>query len=152
MRELEKYISDNIGYFDSEPVPEGSKARFMAALSAEKKKRRMKVTRLSFFPAAAVLAVFVTLSSRPDFSRELQRHHKRLAEKECEILALAERDFPHEARMLRTSIRSITHEAIPLEAQLPEEMPEKEKRRILNDYYNRKHAALECLLAYYYKE
>jgi hypothetical protein len=45
------------------------------------------------------------------------------------------------------SIRSITFEAIPLEDQLPEELSEKEKVEILNEYYNQKYAALESLMA-----
>ena len=67
--------------------------------------------------------------------------------KELDIITLAESNNPYEVDEVLNNIRSITFEAIPLEDQLPEELPTKEKIRILNDYYNQKYEALESLLA-----
>ena len=147
MTELEKYISMNLESFDSEPVPEGSREKFMAAIASEKKTRRIRVISMSFTGIAAACALFLMLFNGHDLSYELQRQHTRLAAKENEIMIKAEVSHPFEADMIANTIRSITFEAIPLEDQLPEEMSEKEKIRILNDYYDRKYSALESLLA-----
>lgn len=146
MTELERYIEANIDSFDVMPVPSGSRERFMSAIASEKKKRRTKVISLAFTGMAAACAVLLTVFAEPDMSRELQRQHRRLAAKENEIMILAERNFPEEVDMIANTIRSITFEAIPLEDQLPEEMPVKERVRILNDYYGHKYEALKSLM------
>lgn len=149
MTELERYISSNLDAFDCEPVPDGSRERFMASVASEKKKRRIKVISFAAAGMAACLAVLLTLSFEPDISKELERHHVRLADKENEIMIIVERDFPNETDMVINTLRSITAEAIPLEEQLPDELSPKEKCRILDDYYDRKHSALEKLMAQY---
>ena len=92
MTELEKYISSNLEAFDSEPMPEGSKVRFMDAVREERRKRRVKIIRLAFTGIAAACAALMVFLAKPDISRELERHHTRLAEKETEILILAEKE------------------------------------------------------------
>lgn len=149
MTELEKYISSNLEAFDSEPMPEGSKARFMDAVGEERRKRRVKITRLAFTGIAAACAALMVFHAKPDISRELKRHHTRLAEKEAEILILAEKEYPYDADAIMSTVRSITAEAIPLEDQLPDEMSMKDKSRILNEYYNYKINALEEVMALY---
>ena len=59
----------------------------------------------------------------------------------------AELNYPDEVDMIANTVRSITFEAIPLEDQLPDELPEKDRIRIINDYYDNKYTALETLLA-----
>ena len=66
---------------------------------------------------------------------------------ENEIMNMAETVCPLEVDIVANTIRSITFEAIPLEDQLPEELSEKDRIRILNDYYDKKYSALESLLA-----
>lgn len=146
MTELERYISSNAGAFDSEPVPAGSRERFMARVAAQKRKRRIRFAGMVSTGIAAAASVMMTLIM-PDISWELGRHHIRLAEQEKRIMSIVERDYPMEMENVTNIIRSITHEAIPLEDQLPDELSRRERSRILNDYYNTKHAALESLLA-----
>ncbi len=146
MTELERYISKNHDAFDSEPVPAGSRERFMAIVTAEKRKRRIRIMSLAISGMAAALAILLTVCVDPDISKELKRHHTRLAEKENEILAMVERDYPDETDMVINTLRSIISEAIPLEEQLPDELPVKEKSRILEDYYESKYSALESLM------
>lgn len=146
MTELERYISSNAGAFDSEPVPAGSRERFMARVAAQKRKRRIRFAGMLSTGIAAAAAVMMTLIM-PDISWELGRHHIRLAEQEKRIMSIVERDYPMEMENVTNIIWSITHEAIPLEDQLPDELSRRERSRILNDYYNTKHAALESLLA-----
>lgn len=147
MTELEKYIRDNIGSFDSELVPTGSKERFLHAIASKKRKKRVRIISLAFCGLAAACAAVLISVIEPDLSKELASHHTRLADAENEIIEAAEINCPHEMGMIINTIRSITSEAIPLEDQLPEEMPEKEKRRILDKYYRQKHEALKTLLA-----
>ena len=98
---------------------------------------------------AASLEVILLLSSQPDIERELERHYTRLAEKEKELMIMVENNFPYEKSMIENIARSITTEAIPLEEQLPDELPLKERRRILNVCYNQKYLAMESLIAHY---
>lgn len=149
MNELEKYISSNLDAFDSEPVPSGDKVRFMGRIDAERRKRRIRVIGMAFAGIAAACSALLFFLSEPDISRELYRHHTRLAEKEMEIMVLAEMNYPSEAEMIMNTVHSITAEAIPLEEQLPDGMNPREKSRILNDYYNRKYYALEKVMEQY---
>ena len=151
MDKIEKYIAEHRSEFDSS-APAGSRERFLAAAQsqAQKRRRRARVISLSFAGlAAACTAVFMVLFSQPDLSHELERHHKRLAEKESEIMILAEQEFPQEKELILNTIRAILVEAIPLEDQLPEELSVKEKSEILMSYFDRKYAALENLMTQY---
>lgn len=147
MTELEKYIKANLESFDSEPVPEGSKKRFLRAAVSEKRKKTVRVISLAFSGLAAACAAVLISVLEPDLSKELVRHHTRLADTENEIIMTAEINCPNEMGMIINTIRAITSEAIPLEDQLPAEMSEKEKRRILDKYYKQKQEALKTLLA-----
>ena len=125
-------------------------AAAQAQAQAQQLRRHTRVLSLSLAGlAAACIAVFMVLFSQPDLSRELERQHKRLAEKESEIMILADQEFPQEKEMIINTIRSILIEAIPLEEQLPEEISMKEKSEILKSYYDRKYAALENLMTQY---
>lgn len=151
MDKIEKYIAEHRSEFDSS-APAGSRERFIAGAlaQAQKRSRRERVISLSFAGlAAACTAVFMVLFSQPDLSHELERHHKRLAEKESEIMILADQEFPQEKELILNTIRAILVEAIPLEEQLPEELSVKEKSEILKSYYDRKYAALENLMTQY---
>lgn len=147
MTELERYIVDNREEFNSAPVPVNSRERFMASVAAERKKRRVRFAGIASTGIAAAIATLLTLTYEPDMEDVLKRHYTRLAEKELNIISLTEENHPHEMEEIINSIHSITFEAIPLEDQLPEELPIKERIRILNEYYNQKHEALERLMA-----
>ena len=154
MDKIEKYIAEHRHEFDSDAAPAGSRERFMAAAQAQaqaqKRRRRARMLSLSLAGlAAACTAVFMVLFSQSDISRELERQHRRLAEKESEIMILAEQEFPQEKELILNTIRAILVEAIPLEEQLPDEISVKEKSEILKSYYDRKYAALENLMTQY---
>lgn len=145
MTELERYIRENIGSFDSEPVPAGSKERFISKLNSERRRARSRLTSLVLAGLAACASILL-MPDRPSLDKELERHYRRMAETESKIMALVEREYPHEKETVINTIRSITAEAIPLEEQLPDEMSMKEKSRIINEYYNHKHSALQLVL------
>ena len=150
MDKIEKYIAEHRQDFDSDCIPSGGRERFMAAAQAQKRRKRIRVLSLSFISlAAACAAIGMILFSQYDLNRELERHHRRLAEKESEIMVLADQKFPQEKEFIINTIRAILVEAIPLEDQLPDGISLKEKSEILNSYYNRKYAALENLMTQY---
>ena len=68
---------------------------------------------------------------------------------EAKLISLVENVCPHEMEAVLKSIRSITAEAIPLPDLLPEEIPAKERVRIIKEYYGRKTEALQSLMACY---
>lgn len=147
MTELERYIIDNRDEFDSIPVPENSRERFMASVAAEKRKRRVRFAGVASTGIAATFAALAVLTNEPDMEKILENHYTRLAEQELDIITLAEANHPYEVEEVLNSIHSITFEAIPLEDQLPDELPARERIRILNEYYNQKYEALKSLMA-----
>ena len=96
---------------------------------------------------AAASAALLVLSHEPDIEDILEKHYTRIAETELQIISLAESKHPYEIEEVMSNIHSITFEAIPLEEQLPKELPETERIRILNDFYNMKYEALKSLMA-----
>lgn len=155
MDDLKKYISEHRDEFDSMPLssmslPSGSKERFMA-----KVKRRNKVKRLgricctAISSAAAVLAVVAVLRYETDESVNVARMVQKMADCEVEIMSMVELHNPYDVQVASSTIRAITDEAIPLEALLPEELPSKERVRILKEYYGRKIEALERVKTVY---
>ena len=147
MTELERFIIDNRDEFDSMPVPENSRDRFMASVAAEKRKRRIRLAGMGFTGIAAASAALLVLSHKPDMEDILEIHYTRIAETELQIISLAESKHPYEIEEVMSNIHSITFEAIPLEEQLPKELPETERIGILNDFYNMKYEALKSLMA-----
>ena len=147
MTELERFIIDNRDEFDSMPVPENSRERFMASVAAEKRKRRIRLAGMASTGIAAALAALLVLNHEPDMEDILEKHYTRIAETELDIISLMESKHPYEIEEVMSNIHSITFEAIPLEEQLPNELPETERIRILNDFYNMKYEALKSLMA-----
>jgi hypothetical protein len=152
MDRLEQYIKENINSFDAELPPSGSRARFMARLEAEK--ARNKVVRFrhvwmsAAVSAAAVVAALVAFSySGAD--KDIERSILAMNSQEAQVIALVEKVCPQEMDVVMSSIRSITFEAIPFTDQLPDELPEKERIRIIKDYYGRKIEALQDIMACY---
>ncbi len=146
MTELERYISSNTEAFDCEPIPEGGKERFMDAFRQERRRNRIQILSMAFTGMAACIAIIMAVLVEPDISKELERHYRRMAMKENEILTIVGRECPEETDMIMNTLRTITADAIPLEDQLPDELSAKDKSRILNEYYDLKYSALENLM------
>lgn len=152
MDRLEQYIKENRNSFDAELPPSGSRERFMARLEAEKARRKAvrfrHVWMSAAVSAAAVLAALVAFSySGAD--KDIERSILAMSSQEAQVIALVEEVCPQEMDVVMSSIRSITFEAIPFTDQLPDEIPEKERIRLITDYYGRKIEALQELMACY---
>lgn len=148
MNGIEKYIKENIGESDVVPVPEGSRNAFMRKVEAERRRRAARSIVLAFSSMAAAAALAV--SFLPDsLSHDIERHHKRLAVKEMEILAVISENSPELMEEVTNTIRVVVSEAIPLEEQLPDVIGDKVKKEILKEYYDSKYRALEQILDQY---
>lgn len=149
MNGLEKYIRENIGAFDTEPVPKGSRERFIEAVNSERRRSRIRMIRIAVAGIAAAFAGLVFLPLESDLSKELDRQYRRLADVENEIMSIVQKQSPWETDYVKSTIRAITTETIPLEEQLPEELSDTEKKRIIQEYYTQKYTALEYLKTQY---
>lgn len=152
MDRLEQYIKENRSSFDMELPPSGSRERFMAKLEAEKPGRKVVNFRpvwLSAAVSAAAVVVAVIALSYSGVDRDIEKSILAMSSQEAQVIALVEEVCPQEMDIVMNSIRSITFEAIPFTDQLPDELPQKERVRIIKDYYGRKTEALQDLMACY---
>ena len=148
MSGIEDYIRENIADFDMHDIPAGSKDVFLKKMKDERRHRGLRITVSAISSMAAAAAIVLSIVPQ-SLASELEKHHRRLAEKESEILILAGKVYPYEADAILSTVRSITAETIPLEDQLPDEMSLKDRRRILKEYYNHKINALEEVMTLY---
>ncbi len=148
MSGIENYIRENIEAFDAFPVPEGSKGTFMKKMKGERSRRRLRtfVVTISSIAAAAALVLFLVPYR---LTRDIERQHRKLALKEVEILTLVSETAPEVLEEIQNTIRMVTTDAIPLEEQLPKDMQEGSKKKILKEYYEIKYKALETILEQY---
>ncbi len=158
MDRIEQYIKSNRGEFDSELPPAGSRDRFLARLEALENAgrvlRKSSVRKVFVCSAAAAVAALVIVAGLSAVRNEnaLEKSIMAMAKAESDMIAYVRQACPHEMDYVIPFIRSITAEAVPLSEQLPEELPSKEKVRILKDYYDRKTEALKHLMACYCNE
>lgn len=151
MDDLKRYILENRAGFDDEPLPVGSRERFMVKVARAEKRR---VWIWAGPAAAAVLAVVSAVSGmyRDMDAGSLERLMLEMTRSEIEIMALVETNFPQDVEAVGNTLRSITAEAIPLASLLPDEMPDVERMEVLKEYYGRKAEALERVKRYYENE
>ena len=155
MDDLKKYINEHRDEFDSVPLPSmslpsGSKGRFMAKVRRRSNVKRLgRVFYTAISSAAALLAVVAILKYETDESLNVARMMQKMTDCEVEILSMVEMHNPYDVEDASSAIREITDEAVPLADLLPEELPSKERVRILKEYYGQKIEALERVrLAY----
>ena len=155
MDDLKKYINEHRDEFDSVPLPSmslpsGSKERFMAKVRRRNKVKRLgRICCAAISSAAALLAVVAILKYETDESLNVARMMQKMTDCEVEILSMVEMHNPYDVEDASSAIREITDEAVPLADLLPEELPSKERVRILKEYYGQKIEALERVrLAY----
>lgn len=153
MDDLKRYILENRAEFDDEPVPVGSREKFMVK-AARAKNRCVWIWTGPAAAAAAILAVVFAVSGvyRGRGAASLERLMLEMTRSEIEIMALVETNFPQDVEAVGNTLRSIMAEAIPLTSLLPDEMPDVERMEVLKEYYGRKAEALERVKQYYENE
>lgn len=141
MNELEKYIKEYAGAFDTEDLPSGHLERFEAKLDAGLSRRRTvtldwRRLTLAIAAAAAVLLVIGIQSGKlwmagagNDPAAVYSAYSDRTA-------SLYDRVLPKDYDgSMENALRSIAEENVPLIDQLPDEMDKAAKAAILREYY-----------------
>ena len=152
MENLEKYIQNNLGQFNTGEMPVGHQERFMAKLKTaqgapERKAPRLFSRRSLFAAAGAAAAIIIaffltpgsTTSTEEEYSIEIQEIAQEMYMEEADILKM----LGGKDQNIINSIKSITEEAIPLPEQLPAELSQEKRAEILREYYKAKTAALK---------
>jgi hypothetical protein len=172
MENLEKYIQNNLGQFNTGEMPVGHQERFMAKLQAAqasdrqtsstedagmqagngkgaptRKAPRLFSRRSLFAAAGAAAAIIIAFFLTPGSTTSTEEEYS------IEIQEMAQEMYMEEADILKmlggkdqniiNSIKSITEEAIPLSEQLPAELSQEKRAEILREYYKAKTAALK---------
>ena len=122
--------------FDLYDLPEGHEARFLEKLDAAtaRRQRNRTIFRWSAIAAAAALCLFLVLPIG-------NRHFLGARTPEAVYCAYLEKvdsyyaQFAGKSDEWQAAFAALTDETIPLFDQLPEEMPDREKTRILKQYY-----------------
>jgi len=122
--------------FDLYDLPEGHEARFLEKLDATtgRRQQRRTIVRWSAVAAAACLCLLLAL---PIGSRRFTgaRTPEAVYCAYLDQVGSYYEQFPAGTEEWQEAFTSLTDEAIPLFDQLPEEMPDREKMRILKEYY-----------------
>lgn len=140
MQNLEQFIKENREAFHTGEIPQGHKARFSEKLrkaAAERKRKHVFNTMARIIlPVAAVFIIAFIIDNR--YSSRNTNYALLMADEERQVMELMKETDPFTGKQLMTALENITFEAIPLKDQLPEELPEKQKKEIMNEYYRQK--------------
>ena len=169
MDNLEKYIQDNLGQFNTGEMPAGHTERFLAHLEAtqaantEAAHSKTKSTALRRTPhlfsrkaifaaataaAGIIIALFATLQPGnigQSYSIGIQEMAQEMYTEEAEILQM----LPEDDLQMINSVKSITQEAVPLTDLLPDELSPEKRAEILREYYKAKTAGLKKIKTLY---
>ena len=152
MDNLREFVKKNRAAFDTEPLDEGHRGRFAAKL-ARGTERGASVLLRRFWAAGCAAAVVLGLlwlrtgHSQGDPVRRVIAAYKRdMDSLNREITAFCLRTGADTSQINRT-IRIIDCEAVPLYEQLPDELDDAEKVRILRRYFGLKVNAVKQLRA-----
>lgn len=155
MDNLRNFIDRHRKEFDTGPMPEGHKERFLARLqqgSGPAPPHRVfpRPWRLAAVVAAAVLVAGVFLLRRTGpqdpVAYEITSYNRTLAAMTDDIRDICRRKGLDTLQVDQV-IGNIEGEAIPLYEQLPDELPEKQKASILRRYFDLKLDAVKQLRA-----
>lgn len=133
MDTLRKIINENEQSFNKERLPFGNNIRFFRKLNKP-------VSRWIWYPAFASLAIIIGLSffipSGEEQAINVYRDYCRSAGLMAgEIQAMAPEE---EQYFLDIILERITFEAVPLFDELPEEISDRQKAKLMKEYYKRK--------------
>ncbi|MBE6229381.1 MAG: hypothetical protein E7119_02185 [Bacteroidales bacterium] len=170
MNDIEKYIKENMGSFNDSEMPTGHKERFLKKLEAEQKRDAGKIVQIgnsresgkktkfhklmaAISSMAAVIALcLILLTPKESETIHIQEDNTDYAELmhilESEIISLSEESNPDVAKEAIKASKRVTFEAVPLDEQLPAELSEREKARILREYYKQKSEGLKKIKTY----
>lgn len=152
MENLEQYIKENREAFDNGVLPEGHRMRFLKRIDKRKGQNvKYLYTALAAIAAVLIFAVIVYRPSSDDmeFSNRAESEYAVLVTSlENDILDLSKKCDKKVAKEAIKAFKNIIFEAIPLSEQLPEELSDIERARILRKYYKEKTDGLNRIKCY----
>ena len=149
MENLEQYIKDNLEQINNCEMPQGHKQRFMAKLQTPQRRKitfwnRKRI--LSITTAAAVAAIIISpLARNIIYNWQIKKCVQQIRIEESQIMQMLGEDEQYMVNNLKT----ITEEAVPLADQLPPELSQKERTKILIQYYKAKTESLKKIKTLY---
>lgn len=157
MNNLEKFIANNKEQFDLGTLPHGHQERFKAKLQttvrndSQKNKGRKKFTIQHRTVAAisfSIAAIFILTLLLGDFSGQKgdtnisviipNAYAQEMKYEETEVMKLIKNFDAQVGEQVMNTLDNITFEAIPLSEQLPPELSEEQRAKILKEYYKQK--------------
>ena len=146
MNELEQYIRTHAADFDTQEPAPGHEERFLSRLEAKAAPRpsvldrfaaclsRRPVRVLAYAFAAALALVLILRPADPfrGTGRDPQKIYLAYMD---QVARLYEALPPEDSAERDAALREMTEEEIPLFEQLPEELPSRQRARILKTYY-----------------
>lgn len=146
---LKHFFNQEKDSFSEEQMPEGHIERFHNKMKSQIKKRKIIYT--SLISSAALIALFLILNNKliDKHSQEISQHQENKVElleltsieqikkEAAQILSKIDLD-EYNSQEIQASLESLTIDAILMNEQLPDELSEDEKIRIITTYYNAK--------------
>lgn len=154
MKDLEQYIKENKELFNDGELPMGHHTRFHLKLQEQKPTKKQKTVTLTYKTATAIIlsvaALFIITFILGDLSKKESAktisvtimspdiYSQKMKHAENEVIELSKQLNERTEEQVLTTLENITFEAIPLAEQLPKELSDTERAKILQDYYKQK--------------
>lgn len=155
MDSLRNFIDENRESFNTSVLRSGHKERFLKRLKDQKTESHTKFIIMPQWARMAVASVVVILMAIPIFvnqrfaQMESGEYFTQLLENQSDrIEKLANTLDPETQYNVKSTLRQLTEDPIPLVQQLPNSISRKERREIVKGYYNNKLEGAERLETY----
>ncbi len=140
MDKLQNFININRDILEGENIPFGDEDRFL-----KKFQKNSRIKLYSFLSIAASIVLFAGVTTMlmfqsPEYQLKniLKQYYKEVAMLTIEIENASSSMDKTSSLMIEQTIDNITFEAIPILSQLPDELNEKEKVKIVKEYYSQR--------------
>lgn len=154
MKDLEQYIKENKELFNNGELPMGHQTRFQLKLQEQKPHKQHKTVTFTYKTATAILmsvaALFIIAFILGDLSKKEPAqtisvtimnpdiYSQQMKHEEEEVIQMSKQLNERTEEQVLATLDNITFEAIPLAEQLPKELSDTERAKILQDYYKQK--------------
>jgi len=152
MDELKRFIDDHRSGFETEPPQEGHRERFAAKVSRTSLRSTLPLRYAAMLAAAALIGIGIFVGNRALLSRidpvlsEVETFDRSFETLSEQTVFTGQRCGADTAE-IRHILQEIRCDSIPLHQQLPDELSDAEKVRILKRYFNLKLKAVKQLQA-----
>lgn len=155
MDSLRNFINENRDSFNNSELRSGHKERFLKRLKGQKTESHTQFIIIPQWARMAVASAVVILMAIPIFvnqrfsQMESGEYFAQILENQSDrIEKLANTLDPETQYNVKSTLRQLTEDPIPLVQQLPNSISRKERREIVKGYYNNKLEGAERLESY----